>query len=95
MIFNKLMSSEQEGGTNHFYKRDHASTCLDYTFGGINFIFCVKRWATFTEIPDIGEVHTEYDESQFESPITSFKCDRIPDILSESHVRLGYTFAEK
>ena len=37
-------------------------------FDDINFICYPKDGATFVDIPDIGEVHREYDESQFESP---------------------------
>ena len=38
------------------------------SFDSINFISYPKDGATFARTPDIGEVHTEYDESLFESP---------------------------
>ena len=51
--------------TNHCYKLDQV---IVQNLDGINFISYPKDGATFTEIHDIGEVHIENDESQFESP---------------------------
>ena len=51
--------------TNHCYKLDQV---VVQVFDGINFTSHPKHGATFSRIPDIGEIHTGYDESQFESP---------------------------
>ena len=63
----KLTVWQEEVGkfeTNHCYKLDQVVVRI---FDGINFISYPKDGAAFAKIPDIGEVHTEYDESQFES----------------------------
>ena len=64
----KLTVWQEEVGkfeTNHCYKLDHVAVRV---YDDIKFISYPKDGATFAEIPDIGEVHTEYDETEFDSP---------------------------